>query len=201
MALKIAILGWGSLLWWPQAAFDAQHGEWDFDGPRLPIEFTRVAPASMGGLTLVIDPEHGHPTQTAYCLSKRDTAAEARRDLAEREWCKTVDLIGCFESATSATANPGDGIEAAIAAWAAKKDIDAVIWTAYPPNFREKAGAEFSVASAIAYLKTLPGTEQERAARYIRKAPSFVQTPLRRALAEADWFKKLAEELAVREHR
>lgn len=190
-------MGWGSLLWWPQAAFDAQHGEWNFDGPRLPIEFTRVAPALMGGLTLVIDPVHGHPTQAAYCLSRRDTVADARRDLAEREWCKAIDLIGCFERGI---ANPGGGIVDAIAAWAAEKNIDAVVWTAYPPNFLDKTGSEFSVAAAVAYLKNLPRAEQERAARYIHKAPSFVQTPLRRTVLEEDWFNRLVEEPTMPPH-
>lgn len=198
MALKIAILGWGSLLWWPQAAFDAQHGEWNFGGPRLPIEFTRVAPASMGGLTLVIDPVHGHPTQTAYSLSKRDTVAEARRDLQDREWARSTELIGCLDLTAGGAGSPGDGVEAAIVAWAADREIDAVVWTAYPPNFQEKTATEFSVAMAIAYLKNLPRADQERAANYIRKAPTFVQTPLRRALLEEDWFNRLVEEAAMK---
>jgi len=201
MALKIAILGWGSLLWWPHADFDAQHGEWNFDGPQLPVEFTRVAPPKMGGLTLTIDPVHGAATRTAYCFSKRTTAAEARRDLAEREWCRTIELIGCVELDAAEAGNRSDAIAAAIASWAADKNVDAVIWTAYPRNFREKTGAEFSVAAAIAYLKTLSRDDQERAARYIRKAPDFVHTPLRRALLAEDWFNRLAEELAARPHR
>ncbi|MGB8275286.1 MAG: hypothetical protein WCF16_08485 [Alphaproteobacteria bacterium] len=195
MTRKIAILGWGSLLWHPHAAFESRHGEWRFDGPWLPLEFTRVSPASKGGLTLVIDPVHGHPTRTAYCLSKRDTADEARRDLQEREWAKSVDLIGCFERNAGASADPSGGVKAAIADWAAAKDFDAVVWTAYPANFHEKTGTEFSVAAAIAYLKALPGEDQVRAVKYIHKAPPFIRTPLRTALLQQDWFNRLAEEM------
>jgi cation transport regulator ChaC len=127
MTRKIAILGWGSLLWHPQAAFESRHGEWRFDGPWLPLEFSRVSPASKGGLTLVIDPVHGHPTQTAYTISTRDTADEARRDLQEREWAKTVDLIGCFDRGAGAVASRGDCVGTAIADWAAAKTLDAVV--------------------------------------------------------------------------
>jgi hypothetical protein len=194
MTRKIAILGWGSLLWHPHAEFKSRHGEWHFDGPWLLLEFTRISPASKGGLTLVIDPVHGHPTQTAYCLSTRDNLDEARQDLQEREWAKTLDLIGCFERGTSGGATSGDSVGAAIADWAAAKDFDAVVWTAYPPNFRDKTGTQFSVAAAAAYLKALPRDEQARAVKYIHKAPAFVRTPLRTALLEQDWFKRLVEE-------
>jgi hypothetical protein len=41
--VKIAILGWGSLLWDKRPEFDEQHDEWQFDGPKLKIEFSRVS--------------------------------------------------------------------------------------------------------------------------------------------------------------
>jgi hypothetical protein len=195
MSQKIAILGWGSLLWHPHPAFESRHGEWRFDGPSLPLEFSRISPASKGGLTLVIDPVHGHPTQTAYALSTRDAAEQARQDLKEREWAKALDLIGCFERGTGAGAVSGDGVGSAIADWSAAKGFDAVVWTAYPANFRDKTGTEFSVAAATAYLKALPRDEQARAVKYINKAPPFVRTPLRTALLEQDWFKRSVEEL------
>ena len=85
-------------------------------------------------------------------------------------------------------------MDAAIADWAAEKDFDAVVWTAYPANFRDRTGTEFSVAAATAYLKGLPRDEQQRAVKYIHKAPAFVRTPLRTALQKQDWFTRLANE-------
>jgi hypothetical protein len=51
---RIAILGWGSLLWDKRPNFDEQHDDWQFDGPALPPEFSRVSSSRSGVLTLVI---------------------------------------------------------------------------------------------------------------------------------------------------
>jgi len=39
---RIAILGWGSLIWDVRAEFDDQHDEWHDDGPELPLETFRL---------------------------------------------------------------------------------------------------------------------------------------------------------------
>jgi hypothetical protein len=49
--MNIAILGWGSLVW-DQRVLPTE-SEWNSEGPRLPIEFSRVS--QDGRLTLVID--------------------------------------------------------------------------------------------------------------------------------------------------
>ena len=52
--MKIAILGWGSLIWQPKdLKFDANIG-WKEKGPILPIEFARIS--KDGRLALVITP-------------------------------------------------------------------------------------------------------------------------------------------------
>ncbi|HOW68396.1 MAG TPA: hypothetical protein P5055_13320 [Candidatus Paceibacterota bacterium] len=53
--MSIAILGWGSLIWNPRDL--PITGDWQGDGPVLPIEFTRIS--DNGRLTLVIDERHG----------------------------------------------------------------------------------------------------------------------------------------------
>ncbi len=51
--MKIAILGWGSLLWQPKdLQFDKGIG-WSENGPMLPVEFARIS--KDGRLTLVIE--------------------------------------------------------------------------------------------------------------------------------------------------
>lgn len=75
--MRIAILGWGSLLWDGGPEFDKWHGPWEYDGPSLKLEFTRVSEKRLKALTLVIDAEHGTETSVAWCLSKRAALAPA----------------------------------------------------------------------------------------------------------------------------
>jgi hypothetical protein len=82
---RIAILGWGSLLWDKRPEFDDHHGEWQTDGPALPLEFTRVSTSRGGARTLVIDPVHGTMCPTAYAISKRRNPEDAIADLRCRE--------------------------------------------------------------------------------------------------------------------
>jgi cation transport regulator ChaC len=83
---KIAILGWGSLLWdKTHRKFDRHHGAWKFDGPVLKLEFSRKSASRLNALTLVIDTIHGEECKVAYALSKRRTVEKALEDLQERE--------------------------------------------------------------------------------------------------------------------
>lgn len=78
---RIAILGWGSLLWdKAEVEFDQQHAEWKFDGPALKLEFSRKSSSRLNALTLVIDALNGHECQVAYTLSKRRSPEEAIAD-------------------------------------------------------------------------------------------------------------------------
>ena len=60
--MKIAILGWGSLIWNPRILKVA--GDWTLDGPTLPIEFSRISDNDR--LTLVIDEMDGTELVTRY---------------------------------------------------------------------------------------------------------------------------------------
>lgn len=181
--MKIAILGWGSLLWETHPEFDLWHSFWEYDGPTLKIEFSRVSESRNNALTLVIDPVNGVEVTVAWCLSQRTTLTDAIRDLMSREGTKP-DCIG------SIIVNHNENLwehyvfEKEIIEWAAPKDLDAVIWTALPSNFQEKTNQSFSVDNALSYLKSLPIKDKEKAEEYIKKAPQFVQTPLRNAFQQ-----------------
>ena len=73
MKMKIAILGWGSLIWDKQPEFDNQHADdWQYDGPCLKLEFSRVSERRNNALTLVLDPDNGKCCRVAYTLSRRE---------------------------------------------------------------------------------------------------------------------------------
>ena len=181
--LRIAILGWGSLIWDPRTL--PINGNWQTGGPVLPIEFSRISHDRR--LTLVIDSANGAPVETRYTQSVRTSISEAVSDLCERE--STVTRLIGFVDLPNETyrCETCPTIIQSILAWADENGFDGVVWTGLPSNFKEKSGRPFSVARAEAYLMQLPATEAGRARAYIVNAPAEVQTPLRRRLFESGW--------------
>lgn len=186
--MRIAILGWGSLLW-EGGEFDDWHDAWQYDGPSLKIEFSRISERRLGALTLVIDAEHGSPTTVAWCLSKRETIEDAICDLGRRERT-TLEGIGHIHLNQQATLPNATEAEERTVAWARDRKLDAVIWTGLHGNFSTKAKIPFSVGAAVAYVKQLSPTAMARAAEYVWRAPDFVRTPVRSALQRSPWFPK-----------
>ena len=181
MADRIAILGWGSLLWDKHPNFDALHGPWQYDGPILKIEFSRISSSRLGALTLVLDSTNGASNQVAYCLSLRSDLLQAVEGIRIREGT-TPENIGYVHGNGNARSRD-QGFLSVIAAWMGVKNFNCVIWTDLQSNFMGKTGEPFSVASATAYMQSLEETAQRVAQEYIEKAPQFIDTPLRRACA------------------
>lgn len=187
--MKIAILGWGSLLWDKENSveFDQWRNSWGYDGPILKLEFSRISESHLGALTLVIDDEHGNPVTVAWCLSKRTRLEDAVCDLRCREGT-TVGNIGRLDLASLADRSNNDTAENSILTWARLKKLDAVVWTALQSNFKKKTNEPFSVAAAVSHLKGLGSDGKAKAAEYVWRAPDFVKTRLRTALQKEPWF-------------
>lgn len=181
--LKIAILGWGSLISDPHGL--PTQGQWQLNGPQLPIEFSRISNDSR--LTLVIDAEHGETFTTRYIQSSRSDLGDAICDLRCREktFRKRIGFIDLRHETSSAKEFPEhEAASAAIYAWLEPSGFDAVIWTALPSNFQEKRNEAFSPEAAVRYLDSLSNSEQINAFKYINGAPIEVSTPLRTLLSE-----------------
>ena len=185
--MRIAILGWGSLLWEGGPAFDRWHEPWEFDGPTLILEFSRISASRSGALTLVVDEEHGTRTRVAWCLSKRATIDDAVCDLRCREGT-TLENVARIDVPAQAAVPEGSEPRNPVVAWARSRRIDSIDWTALKSNFLAKRKQPFSVAAAISYLETLEPAGKARAAEYIWRAPAFVKTDLRSALQREPWF-------------
>ena len=183
MPIKIAILGWGSLLWDHDVEFDKHYHEWLFDGPVLKLEFSRISEFRSQALTLVLDANNGAPCQVAYTLSKRIDPEDAICDLTSREGTKRKN-IGLYFLDGSRQQSRDLGAFESISAWAKSKGIDVVIWTDLESNFKEKSkfDQDFSVESAITYIAALDAEGKAKAIEYVKRAPDFVYTPLRKAL-------------------
>src|SRR5207249_936730 len=185
---RIAILGWASLLWDGKPDFDRWHNPWQYDGPSIKLEFSRVLESRLGALTLVIDPENGSTTTTAYCLSTRTHPEDSICDLCSREGATQENIGYVFLGEDRCHSHDKESTES-IVTWARNKNIDVVVWTDLRPNFSDKVGQPFSIAAAISYLKALNESGKAKAAEYIWQAPHFVRTPLRSVLQAEPWFR------------
>jgi len=188
--MKIAILGWGSLVPDPRGLPIA--GGWHQGGPTLPIEFSRISQNGQraGCLTLVIDEAHGSEVPTHYAVSTRNDLAQGITDLQEREGTPNPENIGFCEVAgprfaARALRRHPTACEV-IRAWTVEERFDATIWTALPPRFRDAIGVPFTPTAALNYLNRLAAPIKELALHYIHTAPAQTMTAFRRLLLEQE---------------
>ena len=85
--MKIAILGWGSLVWDP-GSLSQLCGLFEQGGPTLRIEFSRVS--EDGRLTLVIDRNNGADVPTRVSISTRSILDDAVTDV----WIREMRFLG-----------------------------------------------------------------------------------------------------------
>lgn len=181
--MRIAILGWGSLIWELRSLEEHVRGGWKIGGPQLPLEFSRKSRRRSDALTIVIDTAHGQGCLTRFITSARRKLDKAIEDLKDREGVPSADSIG-FANLSSGETRDGTEktVKAAIRSWAIKKNYDAVVWTALKSNFKC-----YSVERALLYLAELPPEGKAKAKEYIENAPDEIVTPLRKALSESDF--------------
>ena len=171
--MVIACLGWGSLVWDPREL--PVQGKWFEDGPLLSVEFARQS--SDGRLTLVIVPP-GAVVRSLWAPFSVATVTAAREALCKREG--VIEKNCKRDIAVWSSNDQNDLGPSSISAWARGLRIDAVVWTALPPQFDGKKCRVPSADEAVAYLKQLPHEQRQHAERYIRMTPRQVDTPYRR---------------------
>lgn len=195
--MRIAILGWGSLIWNPRELRIAGH--WQPDGPFLPIEFARISATGPPRLTLVIR-QDADKLRTLWAHSAHDKLDDAMDNLAARE-NTTTEKIGyvkrgdqSLESRSRLTSVTDARLKTTPDApttadllqhidwWRSEHQLDAVIWTDLPSNFEESFRNEgqpvpLSGESAVSYLKAL--RDSAFAEEHVRRAPSQVRTTIR----------------------
>ena len=172
--MRIAVVGWGSLIWCNKALGLAS--KWHRDGPELPVEFARKS--GDGRLTLVL--VHGVPTQrTLWGLSAFEDLEKAREDLQKREG-NAHTPIGSW------TPNePREGvIVGTVAAWCEAHGLDGAVWTALKPNWTKDTQPP-TPEEAIDYLVRLKRTQDlknvlKAAEEYLRLTPSQINTEIRK---------------------
>ena len=170
--MRIACLAWGSRLW--KSAPLEPVTPWQGDGPWLPIEFAREADG--GELATALMPE-ASDVRTFWAVVRADDLLVARDQLRRREQIpiERPDGIGSVPR-TAGVAGPFDE---RIAAWAAGRRLDGVVWTALPARSRGIEGRAPSVDEACAYLESLRGETRSHAEDYVRRVPPSLTTPYR----------------------
>ena len=202
--MKIAVLGWGSLLWDTESTKGKEFekhlercsgadGLWCEGGPTLRLEFSRISDSRSGALTLVLDYENGTQCQVGYRISARDDPEDAVCDLRQREGTRR-DRIGLYlagEEETTRWARAHADAQEEIRKWAKSTGIEAVVWTALQSNFAERASVSFSMETAMKWIKNGGPEGRRKAVEYISRAPAFVKTDLRDRLQVEPWFRKI----------
>src|SRR5579872_3050106 len=156
--MKIACLGWGSLIWDPRSLPIKR--KWFEDGPLAPVEFTRQS--SNRCITLVIDPS-ASPVRLLWALMLSTDLQSARAALRDREGIPDdkdwPSKIGSWQRGQ--TVSPEIQI-IDLPTWAEACGLDAVIWTALGPQFNKKKVSP-QVENVIEYLRGLTGTKRDHA--------------------------------------
>jgi hypothetical protein len=167
--MKIAYLGWGSLIW-NSRELNLPENQWKKDGPLLPVEFVRIS--DNGRVTLVID-KKSEPLPVLWAIAKEKNIKDAVNLLAKREGPTDPKNIAHVNVA-DVTEDP---IEQVVIDWLKEKDINAAIWT----NLSYK-NSRPSVEEIINYLRDLNGDKLNLAKEYILKAPPQIMTLYRRCI-------------------
>ena len=185
---SIAVIGFGSLLWDLESLAINVRGGWHmYVGPYFPLEFSLVSKKRLGALALVVDEENGAQCPTCVIESARHHLSDAISDLARRERAP-LETIGFFDRSNGdrRAANPNRA--EIVGKWLALTNYDSAIWTDGASNFLRVTGRPFSLSSAREHLIALDTRSTREAQRYLRNAPKRVDTPLRRASVDTNWW-------------
>lgn len=173
--MKIACLGWGSLVWDPRSLH--VRSKWFEDGPLLPIEFARQSKDKR--VTLVLTPNSPR-VRSLWAISSLDTVDAVKADLALREDIKEDKIqqsVGVWLAQADVDVDPE------IVQWATRLNLDAVIWTKLKPRFGNETRTA-NVDEIIGYLHKLSHEQRTNAELYVRKTPRQIDTPYRRRMEQ-----------------
>ena len=172
--MKIACLGWGSLIWDPREL--PIQKEWFQDGPIIQVEFARKS--SNGRITLVLTPDVV-PVQSLWAVMDSTELEQAKKSLSEREGINYENHPDWIGGWVDGTQNPN--MISDLAQWAASRDIDGVVWTALPAKFDNADGTP-TENQIVEYLGSLEGQVRDGAKKYVERAPKQIDTTYRRKI-------------------
>jgi hypothetical protein len=172
--MKIACLGWGSLIWRPDTLLIQR--QWFINGPILPVEFLRQS--KDGRLTLVLSKDV-RPVRVLWAMLATDDLDIAVRSLGTRENIPAKNFSTSIGS-ISVEEETRDEMRMEIQRWGKCIGLDAVIWTNLGPKFNGENNVAPTMKQASEYLASLDANTLALAEEYIRRAPKQIDTDFRR---------------------
>ena len=180
--MKIACLGWGSLIWRPGGLKIQRY--WFNDGPFLPLEFARQS--ENGRLTLVIN-VGSKPVRSLWALMDTTDLNEAKTSLMLREGIKERNIekhLGVLTCSNEVQ----DQFLQELKEWALTLKLDAILWTSLEPKFSDEVNRAPTLDEALNYLRNLDIQKRQAAEEYIRRAPQQIDTSYRQVFeSEFGW--------------
>jgi len=187
--MLIGCLTWGSLVWNPGDL--PIRGNWQLDGPLLPIEFARVSKNNRITLVILGDEPDYSASRSLWTLLDVPSAEEGFHALREREGIGARDphrLIGLWEGNNE---EPEDPIDQRIATWAKNVGLDAVVWTKLGPKWienRREVDRKPTQDEVKIQIRQWGEPLGSYARLYFQMAPKQIDTPYRRGvLKEFGW--------------
>jgi hypothetical protein len=166
----IVCLGWGSLCWDPGSL--PIDGEWQQDGPDLPLEFARV---SQGGKITLVIADSGVWSPVLWIPLAVETLEDAVSALANRERVPSSKSIGRVP-ASNRTYRYGS----AIFEWARQKQATGVVWTALKPGLStDDRGRLPTLDELRQHVDQLGPEARIKALEYVQRAPAQIRTNYR----------------------
>ena len=175
--MKIACLGWGSLIWAP-GSLPIRRG-WFSDGPLLPVEFARESGDRRFTLVLANVDQR---VRTLWALMSVDTLDLAKSALAAREGISEKNIrysVGYWDFESNSSHGE---CAAEISGWAEQLGLDAVVWTNLKVGFKDSRDKLPQYQEVLEHLRSLSHEERIVAEEYVRNAPTQIDTEYRRNL-------------------
>ena len=178
--MKLACLGWGSLVWDPRGL--PVVGPWFEDGPFMPVEFTRKS--NDGRITLVCD-DQAAPLRVLWAQMQVPDLHAARLALRDREGINAEQWEHLVPAWISGEDDPKGFL--GISAWAHSVGLEGVVWTGLGHKFNDNTGRP-TVGEIISYLDGLRRPVRVKAEQYVRRTPTQIDTEYRREMeARLGW--------------
>ena len=179
--MKIACLGWGSLIWEPKELEEYISSEWYADGPNLPVEFARES--SRNRITLVLV-EGTKCSPSLWSMLNVANIDDAKSALAKREGILDGNIkyaIGFWDAHSEGKYGKCADV---IAQWAIEKGLDGVVWTNLKAGTGtgKKNDVAPTLDEIVKYFNDLEDCAS--AEEYVRKTPAQVRTEFRSGIEE-----------------